>query len=215
MKRKGFTLVEMMAVIAVLGLLVILVLPNVLKNWRDAKKISFLNEAKELYNAATDKYVTERTKGKKIGLIQKEGDAVTNELSFNEASDLSYTIRLDSDGKVTAFKLSNGEYCIVGVGNFLEDYTKEDIIDLSDEEAAQKCAVTAMQDNQKFILRLLNKETVKTDYSPKIIYLKYNAGWYSDNNMHQPLPSNAEGKQTVTKPYKTLSKLITPLSGFR
>ena len=63
MKHKGFTLVEMMAVIAILGLLVVLVLPNVLKSYRDAKKISFINEAKTVYKASTDKYVSEKTKG--------------------------------------------------------------------------------------------------------------------------------------------------------
>ena len=176
MKHKGFTLVEMMAVIAVLALLVVLVLPNVLKSYRDAKKVSFINEAKTIYKASTDKYVSEKTKGKKIGLIQKEKDSVVNELALNEASDLSYTIRLDSDGRVTAFKLSNSEYCIVGVGDFLGTYEKEDVIELSDEERAHECNVTSMQDNQKFILRLQNKETIKKDYNYKILYLKYKNG---------------------------------------
>ena len=195
MKHKGFTLVEMMAVIAVLGLLVVLVLPNVLKSYRDAKKISFINEAKTVYKASTDKYVSEKTKGKKIGLIQKEEDGVVNELSLNEAGDLHYTIRLDSEGRVTSFKLSNGEFCIVGVGDFLGTYEKEDVIELSDEERAHECNVTSIQDNQKFILKLQNKETVKLDYSPKIIYLKYNVGWFNDNNLHNSIDS-------VTKPSK-------------
>ena len=185
--KKGFTLVEMMAVIAVLGLLVLLVLPNVLKNYKDAKKISFINEAKTIYNASTDKYVTERTKGNKIGLIEQEKDSSTNPLSLAEASDLNYTIRLDSDGKVTAFKMSNAEFCIVGVGDFLGNYSKEDVIELSDEEAAQACEVTAVQNHQKFILRLQNKGTIKADYNLKIIYLKYNDGWFKDNNLHNEI----------------------------
>ena len=195
MKNKGFTLVEMMAVIAVIGLLVVLVLPNVLKSYRDAKKVSFINEAKIVYKASTDKYVSEKTKGKKIGLIQKEADNTSNELALNEASDLNYTIRLDSEGRVTAFKLSNSEFCIVGVGDFLGTYSKEDVIELSDEEKAKACEVGKLQDNQKFILRLQNKETVKDDYNPKIIYLKYNVGWFNDNNLHNEIDS-------VTKPYR-------------
>jgi prepilin-type N-terminal cleavage/methylation domain-containing protein len=146
--KKGFTLVEMLAVIAVLGLLVLLVLPNVLKNYRDAKKISFINEAKEVYTAATDLYVTQRTKGNKVGLIETGGK---NELSLSNAEDLSYTIRLDSNGKVTAFRLANAEFCIVGVGDFLGTFEKEDVIDLSNEEEAAKCEITAIQDGQKFI----------------------------------------------------------------
>ena len=195
MKRDGFTLIEMLAVIAVLGILVLLVLPNVLKNYRDAKKIAFIDEAKTVYAKATDKYVTERTKGRKIGLIEKDGTNETYPLALSNDSDLSYTIRLDNNGQVTAFKLSNGELCIIGVGDFLGDYSKEDVIDLSDEEEREKCAVTSINDGQKFILRLQNKSTIKTDYNPKIIYLKYNDDWYSDNNMHNKVTN-------VTIPYK-------------
>ena len=195
MKRKGFTLVEMLAVIGVLGILVLLVLPNVLKNYRDAKKIAFIDEAKAVYSASTDKFVTERTKGNKIGLIEKDGTNETQPLAISNNDDLNYTVRLDNNGQVTAFKLTNGELCIVGVGDFLGSYTKEDVLDLSEEEAQEKCAVTALNDDQKFILRLQNKTTVKTDYEPKMIYLKYNNGWYSDNNMHRKITN-------VTIPYK-------------
>ena len=69
MNKRGFTLAEMLAVIAVLGILVLIVLPNVLKNYREAKKIALIDEAKTVYTKATDQYVLERTKGKKIGLI--------------------------------------------------------------------------------------------------------------------------------------------------
>ena len=202
MNKKGFTLVEMMAVIAVLGLLVLLVLPNVLKSYKDAKKISFINEAKTIYKASTDKFVTERTKGNKIGLIEQEKDSSTNPLSLAEASDLNYTIRLDNDGKVTAFKMSNAEFCIVGVGDFLGGYSKEDVIELSDEERASECVTTALQNNQKLILRLQNKENINSDYNPKIIFLKYKNGWYSDNNLHKPLDKTTNGTPYVTKPSK-------------
>ena len=41
MKYKGFTLVELLAVIAILALLVIIALPNVLKMFNQAKKDTF------------------------------------------------------------------------------------------------------------------------------------------------------------------------------
>ena len=49
MKNKGFTLVELLAVIAILALLVIIALPNVLKMFNQAKKDTFLTEAKNIY----------------------------------------------------------------------------------------------------------------------------------------------------------------------
>ena len=43
MKNKnGFTLVELLAVIAILAILVIIALPNVIKMFNNAKKSSFL-----------------------------------------------------------------------------------------------------------------------------------------------------------------------------
>ena len=38
MKKKGFTLVELLAVIAILGVLVVVVMVNVLKIYREAKE---------------------------------------------------------------------------------------------------------------------------------------------------------------------------------
>ena len=41
MKKKGFTLVELLAVIAILAILVIIALPNVLELYRNARKNAF------------------------------------------------------------------------------------------------------------------------------------------------------------------------------
>ena len=48
-KKKGFTLVELLAVIAILAILVIIALPNVIKMYNNAKRSSFLTEAKEVF----------------------------------------------------------------------------------------------------------------------------------------------------------------------
>ena len=44
MKKKGFTLVELLAVIAILAILVIIALPNVLGMFQRAKKNTFTTE---------------------------------------------------------------------------------------------------------------------------------------------------------------------------
>ena len=53
MKKKGFTLVELLAVIAILALLVIIALPNVLKMFNQAKKDTemVLSEVVDIYNS--------------------------------------------------------------------------------------------------------------------------------------------------------------------
>ena len=73
MRRKGFTLVELLAVIAILAILVIIALPNVLKMYNTSKKNIFLVEAKEIYGEVSKKYMTESMKGNTISysLVKK------------------------------------------------------------------------------------------------------------------------------------------------
>ena len=49
MKKKGFTLVELLAVIAILEILTIITLPNIVSMFNEAKKNSFTTEIKELF----------------------------------------------------------------------------------------------------------------------------------------------------------------------
>ena len=68
MNKKGFTLVELLAVIAILALLVIIALPNVIKMFNRTKKELFLTEVKTIYKEVSKKYISENMKGNKIGI---------------------------------------------------------------------------------------------------------------------------------------------------
>ena len=48
MKKRGFTLVELLAVIVVIGLILVIVVPRVLKNIDEEKKSTFISSAKAL-----------------------------------------------------------------------------------------------------------------------------------------------------------------------
>ena len=106
MKNKGFTLVELLAVIAILAILVIIALPNVLKMFNDAKKNSFLTEAKTLYSEVSKKYISETMKGNKLTYISSEDDT---KLEMT-GRDLQYCVLLNTDGSVKSMKVSNGEW---------------------------------------------------------------------------------------------------------
>ena len=106
MKKKGFTLVELLAVIAILAILVIIALPNVLKMFNDAKKNSFLTEAKTLYSEVSKKYISENMKGNKLTYISSEDDT---KLEMT-GRDLQYCVLLNTDGSVKSMKVSNGEW---------------------------------------------------------------------------------------------------------
>ena len=71
MKKKGFTLVELLAVIAILAILVILSLPNVMSMYHNAKKKSFLNEVEIIYNTASEAYMKDNIRGDKSYIYAK------------------------------------------------------------------------------------------------------------------------------------------------
>ena len=122
MNKKGFTLVELLAVIAILSILVIIVLPNVLEMFNRAKKELFLTEAKTVYKEVAKKYITENMKGNKIDKVSNN----KNKLSI-ESNDLKYDIKLDAKGNVKNFVVSNNNYCISGKFTDLNELTIDKI----------------------------------------------------------------------------------------
>ena len=133
MKHKGFTLVELLAVIAILALLVIIALPNVLKMFNQAKKDTFLTEAKTVYKEISKKYISETMRGNKISIISNDN----NKLEL-ESNDLKYKVKLKNDGSIKKFEVSNGNYCISGKFNNLSELTTDKITEGKCEEISPK-----------------------------------------------------------------------------
>ena len=122
MKNKGFTLVELLAVIAILAILVIIALPNVLKMFNQAKKDTFLTESKNIYKEISKKYISETMKGNKINNISN-----TNNKLDLESNNLKYNVKLNNDGSIKEFEVSNGTYCLSGKFNNLSELTTDKI----------------------------------------------------------------------------------------
>ena len=101
MNKKGFTLVELLAVIAILAILVIIALPNVLKMFNDAKKNSFLTEAKTVYSEAGKKYISDSitSPGNNEHIYCKSKTDSLNPLSLSGRG-INYYIKTDSNGNV-------------------------------------------------------------------------------------------------------------------
>ena len=209
MKRKGFTLIEMIAVIAILGILVLTVLPNILKIYRNSKKMAFIDEAKVVYSKVTDDFVLNKTKGKRVNYVSNEEENHYT-LDLQNEKDLKYTITLNNKGVVTGFLLKNTEFCIVGVGDFLNDYTIEQVIDLRDngngvdEEETQKCEIEVFQDGTELYLDLVNKISDSDEGAslakPDLLTLKYGSGWY-DRETKESL-GEGDGYSIRTIPHK-------------
>ena len=99
--NKGFTLVELLAVIAILAILVIIALPNVLKMFNDAKKNSFLTEAKTVYSEAGKKYISDSitSPGNNEHIYCKSKTDSLNPLNLSGRG-INYYIKTDSNGNV-------------------------------------------------------------------------------------------------------------------
>ena len=115
MSKKGFSLVELLCVIAILAILVLIAMPSVMDMYNQAKMHSFLNEAKVLYKEAVVIYVAEKKKGNKLSEFNSNDPYD----SYLTESNLKYCVELDTKGRVTSLKVSNGSYYVEGDGNFL------------------------------------------------------------------------------------------------
>lgn len=110
MKKKGFTLVELLAVIAILAILVIIALPNVLSMYNEARKNTFITEAKEHYNGAEQKFMLNA--GETMTFTNIDGKTGTK-LDIKGNQKTKYYIVFDASGDCKTFAATNGVYAIV------------------------------------------------------------------------------------------------------
>lgn len=106
LNKKGFTLVELLAVIVVLAIIMVLTIPSVLSSLNTARQSAFLTYAKKMLNAAQEKYQTD-------SLIGTPGKCFTVEsLSDGTTSQYQGIVQIDtSTGKpVAKIKMYDSNY---------------------------------------------------------------------------------------------------------
>lgn len=110
--NKGFTLVELLAVIVILGFIIVIAVPTIDNLIDESEKKTFLTEAQTIYRTSlifsvddiTDDGVIYSSSGKKLNLSK---------------NDYSYCVKINSSGDVTNIVVSNGTYIVEGDNNFL------------------------------------------------------------------------------------------------
>ena len=110
MKKKGFTLVELLAVIAILAILVIIALPNVMGMFNNAKKSSFETEIKEIIKGAQQQWMMDSVSGTAAQASKTYSSTGTKLTSVDVRSTLTYSITLNGVGKITEAKFTDGTY---------------------------------------------------------------------------------------------------------
>ena len=141
MKKKGFTLVELLAVIAILAILVIIALPNVMGMFNTAKQNSFNTEVKEIYKTAQQKWIMNNMSGaasnvtfRRVGgnyQVYSDNTWKTTTdskyvLDLTGRTQLDFSITFDSAGKVTEYRASDGTFYYITKSN-VSDLKVEDI----------------------------------------------------------------------------------------
>lgn len=104
MKKKGFTLVELIAVIALLSIIMLLIVPNIANYLNSSKKTLFYDNVVNMFKSATTTFMYQ--------------DDPTNttfsnngvKLDVDVESEYVYTIKVNNYGEVISIDVNNGVY---------------------------------------------------------------------------------------------------------
>ena len=141
MKKKGFTLVELLAVIAILAILIIIALPNIMALFNDAKKNSFTNELKELHKTALNQWMSDSMIDTKMICyssedVECETGVDAKELKLSGRTQLRYGITVDKNGEVIDFVATDDTYMYQFQGSTTPDGVFLKIEDLGSATAS-------------------------------------------------------------------------------
>lgn len=180
MKKIGFTLVELLAVIAILALLVIIALPNVLKMFNEAKKDSFVTEVKNIIKTVPNKYMQETLKGNKLDIISNNKNSL--DLSNN---DIEYNFSLDAKGNIKEMFIKKDNYCIK-TSKKINEITASDISENCDSNDFNSIAGTLMKD-------YLSKANIENRMTVRSLTF-YSDGRTINSNRKYDVSENQNGK---------------------
>ena len=123
MRKKGFTLVELLAVIAILAILVIMALPAVLNMFTQARIDTFQNEVRTIYRTAQQQYLL----GGGAEIIRGTDSSCTK-LDMTGNANLQYYIKINGNGKVVKLQATNGTYHYTTGDNEVSDLAIDAIV---------------------------------------------------------------------------------------
>lgn len=210
-KNKGFTLVELLAVISILSFIALITTPIILKLVEDARKKSFMDSAYGVVQAGEFYYAKKQTKGEDIL------DEIT--FSFPDATDLelkgtkpkSGNMKILKSGKIE-LAISDGKFCATKGMNDIDIRITKDVenclipISIEDISFVEKEVSLKVKDTKK-----LNVTISPTNATNKKINWKSNNEKIAtvDNNGNVTGISEGITTITITADGTNISKNIT------
>ena len=104
MNKKGFTLIEIIVVIALLGAIMLLVVPNITKNFKESKKRLFYDNVLGIYSSASRTYFSQDN------APNKSFSNTGVKLDVDISDDITYRVKVDSYGVVLSIYVTDGTY---------------------------------------------------------------------------------------------------------
>ena len=142
MKKRGFTLVELLAVIAILAILVIIALPNVLGMFNSAKKNTFVTEIESIYKQAQTDFINDslQSSGERYYCSDEDATQTVHDGSskqkcknLNITTTKTYYIEMDSSGVVQYIGVQDNSFVYGnGVTNSINDIIADQVLDASE-----------------------------------------------------------------------------------
>ena len=111
-KKNGFTLVELIAVIAILGVILLLIVPNVITTFGNGRKDTFIRQVQSIWKEADKEFEIDYAKYRNSYLYcdknQSSEDCTT--LSLNKTG-VSYVVKFTEDGEVMYIAVGDKDFC--------------------------------------------------------------------------------------------------------
>ena len=117
MNKKGFTLEELLAVIAILAILVIVAMPNVLGMFNQAKLNTFVTETQTIMSQSSVKFVSEalKTKGKELVFYKNSNEPDEAKKKYNEldmsGNEKNYFVKMNRNGEFVRVVVWDDNFC--------------------------------------------------------------------------------------------------------
>ncbi len=115
--KNGFTLIELIVVIAIIALVSILAIPNVISIYHEARLNSFLDEAKSIYRNVETSYNSDFLEETiKVDRYCDSDASYVRKLKLTKPDDIAYDIELNN-GEIIKFYVVNDRYQLLLSGS--------------------------------------------------------------------------------------------------